>query len=56
MIGGRVVGTWKRVFKKDSVAMTFSPFADFSEAQAGAITTAAERYGQFVGKRAVVSI
>jgi len=56
VIGGRVVGTWKRAFKRDSVVMTFSPFAAFSETQASAITAAAERYGRFVGKRAVVAV
>jgi hypothetical protein len=56
VIGGRVVGTWKRAFKKDRVVMTFSPFTTFSEAQASAITAAAERYGRFLGTCAVVEI
>ena len=56
VIGGRVVGMWKRTFKKDSVVMTFSPFTVFSEAQVSAITAAAERYGCFVGKMAMVAI
>ncbi len=56
VVGGRVVGSWKRAFKNDSVLMTFSPFKPFSAAQASAITAAAERYGRFVGKRAVVEI
>jgi winged helix DNA-binding protein len=56
VIGGRVVGTWKRVFKQDSVVITSSPFKAFSKAQASAIMAAAERYGRFVGKRAVVEI
>ena len=54
VIGGRVVGTWKRAFKSDRVQVTFSPFTAFDEAQAGAITAAAERYACFVGKRAAV--
>lgn len=56
VIGGRVVGTWKRAFKKDSVEMTFSPFTAFSEAQASAIAAAAARYGRFLGKAAVITI
>ena len=56
VIGGRVVGTWKRVFKQDSVVITFSPFNECSKTQAGAIRSAAERYSEFVGKRAVVEI
>jgi hypothetical protein len=56
VIAGRVVGTWKRAFKNDSVVMTFSPFTAFSDAQASAITAVAERYGGFVGKRAIVAL
>jgi hypothetical protein len=56
VIGGRVLGTWKRVFKGSSVALTFSPFETFSSADASAIRPVAERYSQFVGKRAVVEI
>jgi hypothetical protein len=56
VIGGRVVGTWKRTLKKDSVVLTFSPFTALREAQRSAITAAAEDYGRFVGKRASVEI
>jgi hypothetical protein len=56
VIGGRVVGTWKRVFKQNNVVITFSPFEEFSKAQASAIRSAADRYGEFVGKRAVIEI
>ncbi|MEO7913227.1 MAG: winged helix DNA-binding domain-containing protein [Roseiflexaceae bacterium] len=56
VISGRVVGTWKRVFKRDSVVITFSPFEEFSQTQASAIRAAAERYGEFVGKHAVTEI
>ena len=56
VIDGRVTGLWKRTFKKDTVVMTFSPFTSWSEAQARAIAVAAERYGQFVGKTAMVEI
>jgi hypothetical protein len=56
VIDGRVEGTWKRVFKKDTVVMTFSPFGSWSEAQACAIAAAAEHYGRFVGKTAFVAL
>jgi hypothetical protein len=56
VIDGRVTGTWKRTFKKDTVVMTFSPFESWSAAQAHAIAAAAERYGRFVGKTAVVAL
>lgn len=56
VIDGRVVGTWKRVFKKDTVVITTNPFTGWSAEQAHAIRAAAERYGRFVGKTAVVEI
>ncbi|MDQ2998004.1 MAG: winged helix DNA-binding domain-containing protein [Chloroflexota bacterium] len=58
VIGGRVVGTWKRVFKGDKVVITFSPFEGqgFAKTQASAISLAAERYGEYVGKRTVIGI
>src|SRR6185295_98869 len=30
VIGGRVLGTWKRVFKKDTVIITTSPFTGWN--------------------------
>jgi Winged helix DNA-binding domain len=47
--GGRVVGAWKRTFKKDAVVITVSPFAPLSEVQNHALSAAVERYGRFVG-------
>jgi alkyl hydroperoxide reductase subunit AhpC len=37
-----------------SVVITFSPFKDFTKTQASAIRSAAERYSEFVGKRALI--
>jgi hypothetical protein len=56
VIGGCVVGTWKRVFKKERVILTFNPFTAFSEAQSQSIAAAAERYAGFVGKQAIIEI
>lgn len=50
VIGGRVVGTWKRALKKDRVVLTCMPFASFTEEQAEALAATAERYARFVGK------
>ena len=55
VIGGRVVGLWKRAFKNNSVVMTWIPFRDFSEAEASAINATAQRYAAFVGKTAIVA-
>jgi hypothetical protein len=56
VIDGRVMGTWKRTFKKDTVTMTFSPFTSWNEAQAQAIAAAAERYSRFVDKTPIVAL
>jgi hypothetical protein len=56
VIDGRVMGTWKRVFKRDTVVMTFSPFASFDAAHIPTIEAAAERYARFVGKTASVAV
>ena len=52
VIDGRVVGTWKRVLKRDNVMISFSRFPASSDLDVAALTATAERYGQFVGKTA----
>src|ERR671910_1067328 len=46
VVEGRVVGTWKRRFKKDTVVITVSLFASLSEAQNRALGAAVERYSR----------
>lgn len=53
VVDGQVVGTWKRTFKKDSLAITPSPFAKFNRAETRAIAEAASRYGKFLGASVV---
>jgi hypothetical protein len=48
LVGGRVVGTWKRRFKKNTVAITLSPFAHLGDLAEGAIE-AANSFSDFVG-------
>jgi len=50
---GRVVGTWKRAFKKGSVVITPSPFAPLDSAQHQGVAAAAERFGAFLGLPAI---
>ena len=40
---GRVIGTWKCTFEKDTAAIMASPFAALSEAQSRALSAAVER-------------
>jgi hypothetical protein len=56
VMGGRVVGAWKRVFKKESVVLTCNPFTAFTASQRRTIVAAAQHYASFVGKRALVDI
>jgi hypothetical protein len=55
VIEGKVVGVWKRTFKKDSVIITVNPFESLSEAEKRALSPVAERYGRFVGKSATLA-
>jgi hypothetical protein len=45
---GRVVGTWKRAFKKGTIVVAPNPFNVLSKAEAQAFAAAAERYGAFM--------
>ncbi|MCB0156003.1 MAG: AlkZ family DNA glycosylase, partial [Anaerolineae bacterium] len=49
VIDGRMVGTWRRDFQKNTVIITLRRFAALSENHEEAIHIAAERFGQFVG-------
>jgi hypothetical protein len=49
VVNGQVVGTWKRALKKDSLAISTSPFAKLNRADINAINEAATRYGKFLG-------
>lgn len=52
---GRVVGTWKRAFKKGGVAVSAYPFNTLSAAEQGAFARAAGEYARFLGMRLVES-
>lgn len=47
VIDGRVVGTWKRVFKKAGIEITATPFTPLSPADAQGFAAAVQRYGAF---------
>lgn len=54
--GGTVLGTWKRTVKTSTVDIDLDPFAPLPSAVRGGIDAAAERYGQFHGRDARVSL
>jgi hypothetical protein len=49
VIGGRVVGTWKRMIKRDAAEIEIKPLTRLSRTQQKAIGAAARRYGRFLG-------
>jgi hypothetical protein len=49
VVNGRVVGTWQRTLKRDSVVITPSFFAGLKPAETRAFAAAAKRYGEFLG-------
>src|SRR6266699_4035206 len=48
VLNGRVVGTWKRMLKKDEVMLTPSLFTPLTKDETHALITSAERYGEFL--------
>lgn len=54
VIGGRVVGTWKRSLEKELVKITLSAFSPLSKTERQAVGCAADRYGSFLGMKVVV--
>jgi DNA glycosylase AlkZ-like len=53
VVDGQIVGTWKRTLKKDSLAISPSPFAKLKRTETSAIAEAANRYGKFHGASVV---
>jgi DNA glycosylase AlkZ-like len=49
VIGGQVVGNWRRTLTKGTVVIEIAPFASLADARREAIFTAASRYGAFFG-------
>jgi hypothetical protein len=49
VLDGRVVGTWRRILKKNAVTIVLRIFMPLHEAEISSITAAANRYGAFLG-------
>lgn len=49
VLHGQIIGTWKRVLKKDKVAITPHPFRPLRDAEIEAFAAAAQRYSTFLG-------
>lgn len=51
IINGKIVGTWKKAFKKDMVIIEVTPFKPLSKAALKAVNAAAKRYAKFLGMK-----
>ena len=56
VIGGQMVGIWKRVFRAKEITISLIPFSRFTAKQLTAITRAAQAYGAFYGLPVSVKI
>ncbi len=54
VIGGKVVGSWRRTFRKGAVVIELAPFRPLTAAEDQAVADAARRYGQFVEMPVVI--
>ena len=54
MLNGRVVGTWRRMFKKDVAIISMEPFVTLSKTARQAFAEATRRYSQFIGMPVIV--
>ncbi len=48
VIGGKVVGSWRRTFTRGTVVIELAPFAPLTAVDIEAIKSAAQRYGEFL--------
>jgi hypothetical protein len=55
VIGGSIVGTWRRTFKAKSVVIELTPFAPLADVEMELVNEAAQRYGQFIGMPVVLT-
>lgn len=55
LINGRVVGTWKRTLKKESVSLQTNLFEPLHDEHMLALTDASKKYSQFIDKSLIVN-
>jgi hypothetical protein len=55
VIGGQVVGSWRRTFKKGAVVIELAPFAKLTAAKEKAVAAAARRYADFLERPLVLA-
>ncbi len=55
IIEGKIVGTWKRVLKKNQVEIKLSPFRKLNNSEQKALALASNSYSKFIGLPSVLS-
>ncbi len=56
LLDGGVAGFWKRTLKRDQVIIDAALLEDFDDARRRALEAEAERYGAFLGLKAVIRV
>jgi hypothetical protein len=56
VIDGRLVGSWARTLKENSVVIDVAPYRKLAPAQTRAVMSAADCYGDFLGLPLTLSI
>jgi hypothetical protein len=54
VLGGKAVGTWKRVLRKGTVEIILAPFRKLNKEETAAVRKAAKRYGEYLNKEVVM--
>ncbi len=55
VIDGQIVGSWRRTLNKEAVTVEINPFRQLTKAEQRAVAWAAQRYGEFLKKSAVIA-
>jgi hypothetical protein len=55
VIDGQIVGSWRRTLNNESVVVELNPFRRFTTAEQRSIAAAAQRYGEFLERQAVIN-
>jgi len=56
VVDGRIAGTWRRTFAKQTVRIQLTPFQKLSGAEQRAVVAVATRFTRFVGHEHVLNL
>jgi len=55
VMNGQVIGSWKRIIKKDSIEIVPKLFSTLNEGETRSLAEAAQRYGVFLGRTVTIT-